>query len=67
MFQICKDAGENGKKTSTRDFFKLSKKNLSHGCFHNLATFCKWFSGESKGMKTTTWQETQVDQIFQQY
>ena len=21
------------------DFFKLSKKNLSHGCFHNLATF----------------------------
>ena len=20
-------------------FFKLSKKNLPHGCFHNLATF----------------------------
>ena len=37
--------------TSSRDFFKLSKKNLLHGCFHNLATFCKWFSGKNKGEK----------------
>ena len=33
------------KKPSTRDFFKLSKKNLLHRCFHSAATFCRWFSG----------------------
>ena len=30
--------------------FKLSKKNLPHGCFHNLATFCKWFSGKNNNI-----------------
>ena len=39
------------KGTSPREFFKLSKKSLPHGCFHNLATFCKWFSGKNKGKK----------------
>ena len=28
-----------------RFFFKLSKKNLSQGCLHNLTSFCKWFAG----------------------
>ena len=37
-----------------RFFFKLSKKNHPHGCFHNLATFCRWFSGGNKGRKTRT-------------
>ena len=55
------------KKTSTRDFFKLSKNNLPHGCFHSLATFCRSFSGENNGRKTTTLQETQADQILQHY
>ena len=48
LFQSCR---WKWKGTSTRDFFKLSKKNLPHGCFHNLATFCKWFSGKNKGKK----------------
>ena len=39
------------KGTSTRDFFKLSKKNLPHGCFHNIVTFCKSFLGKNKGKK----------------
>ena len=39
------------KGTSTRDFSKLSKKDLPHGCFHNLVTFCKWLSGKNKGKK----------------
>ena len=30
---------------SQRFFFKLSKKNLSQGCLHNLTPFCKWFAG----------------------
>ena len=37
------------KETSTKGFFKLSKKNLRHRCFHSLATFCKGFLGENKG------------------
>ena len=39
------------KGTSTRDFFNLSKKNLPHGCFHNIVTFCKSFLGKNKGKK----------------
>ena len=39
------------KRNFTQRFFKLSKKNLLHGCFHNLATFCKWFSDKNKGKK----------------
>ena len=37
------------KETSTKGFFKLSKKNLRHRCFHSLATFCKGFLCENKG------------------
>ena len=39
------------KETSTRDFFKLSKKNLLHGCFHifqfsrSVPLRHKWFYG----------------------
>ena len=36
------------KGTSTRYFFKLSKKNLPHACFHNISTFCKWIFGKNK-------------------
>ena len=39
---FCKVADEN------------EKKLLLHGCFHNLATFQKWFPCENKGRKTTT-------------
>ena len=32
-------------------FFKLSKKNLPHGCFHKLATFYNDFQVRTKGGK----------------
>ena len=59
-FQVyfSKVIGENGKKLLPDIFFQLLKKNLPHGCFQNLATFCKCFLGENKGRKTTTLQET---------
>ena len=50
------------KETSTRDFCrKLSEKNPD-GCFQNLATFCKWFSGENKGKNNNiTWHSSRSD------
>ena len=58
LLQSCR---WESKGTSTRDFFKLSKKNFPHGCSHNPATFCKWFLGRNK---TTTLQGTQADLMF---
>ena len=48
FFQSCR---WQWKGTSTRDFFKLSKKSLPHGCLHSLATFCKLFAAKNKGKK----------------
>ena len=62
---FCKVAGENEKKLLPEIFLsQVSKKKSPHGCFQNLATSCKSFSGENKEKKTTTLQETKADQIF---
>ena len=51
-------------KTERNFYQKLSKYNLPHGCFHNIATFCKCFLGENEGRNQTTLQETRADQKF---
>ena len=49
---------------TSRDFFKLLKKNIPHGCFQNPATFCKWFSGETKERLTATFQNLKEIRYF---
>ena len=49
--------------------FRLSKRNLPHGCFiilqlsRSVRLRCKWFFGENKERKTTLLQQRQADQI----
>ena len=52
------------KGTTTRYFFKLSKKNLPHACVHNISTFCKWIVGKSKWKNNNITRNSRRSDIF---